>query len=117
MDQYFGRNHVQYEKFNFKVLETNHFDIYHYLDNDTTLHDFALMSERWYYRHQEVMKDTLDEKNPLFLYKNNSDFQQTTLLDPNASIATGGITEGFKNRVCMPHLAPNHQTEPMTAHG
>src|SRR3546814_7374787 len=32
MAQYFGRNHVQYEKFNFKVLETNHFDIYHYLD-------------------------------------------------------------------------------------
>ncbi|HYH57388.1 MAG TPA: hypothetical protein VD772_12290, partial [Anseongella sp.] len=51
--QYFGRNHVQYERFDFEMLETNHFDIYHYLDNDTTINDFALMSERWYFRHQE----------------------------------------------------------------
>ena len=51
--QYFGRNHVQYERFDFRVLQTNHYDIYHYLDDDTTINAFALMSERWYYRHQE----------------------------------------------------------------
>ncbi|MDX1618452.1 MAG: hypothetical protein R3224_06680, partial [Balneolaceae bacterium] len=28
--QYFGRNKVQYEDFNFQILETTHFDIYHY---------------------------------------------------------------------------------------
>ena len=28
--QYFGRNKVQYDNFNFKVLETDHFDFYYY---------------------------------------------------------------------------------------
>jgi hypothetical protein len=28
--QYFGRNKVQYESFDFKVLKTEHFDIYYY---------------------------------------------------------------------------------------
>ncbi|MCK4495463.1 MAG: hypothetical protein KAU91_03885, partial [Candidatus Aminicenantes bacterium] len=28
--QYFGRNKVQYEAFNFKVMKTEHFDIYFY---------------------------------------------------------------------------------------
>ena len=28
--QYFGRNKVQYETFNFKVIQTKHFDIYFY---------------------------------------------------------------------------------------
>jgi hypothetical protein len=28
--QYFGRNKVQYEEFNFRILETPHFDIYYY---------------------------------------------------------------------------------------
>ena len=28
--QYFGRNKVQYKKFDFQVLKTEHFDIYFY---------------------------------------------------------------------------------------
>ena len=28
--QYFGRNSVQYETFNFKILRTQHFDVYFY---------------------------------------------------------------------------------------
>jgi len=28
--QYFGRNKVQWESFHFKVLQTQHFDIYYY---------------------------------------------------------------------------------------
>ena len=31
--QYFGRNKPRYENFDFKVLQTPHFEIYHYLDN------------------------------------------------------------------------------------
>src|SRR3546814_21056881 len=69
------------------------------------------MSERWYFRHQEILRDTLDEKNPIFIYKNHSDFQQTTLMDQNVSIGTGGVTEGFKNRVFMPYFASNRQTD------
>ena len=30
--QYFGRNKVQYEHFDFKVLRTDHFDVYFYQD-------------------------------------------------------------------------------------
>ena len=28
--QYFGRNKVQYTKFDFKVIQTEHFDVYFY---------------------------------------------------------------------------------------
>jgi hypothetical protein len=28
--QYFGRNKVQYSSFDFKVLHTEHFDVYYY---------------------------------------------------------------------------------------
>ena len=30
MAQYFGQNKVQYTKFDFHVLETEHFDVYYY---------------------------------------------------------------------------------------
>src|SRR5687768_11611642 len=32
--QYFGRNKVQYERFDFKVLNTEHFDIYYYPEEE-----------------------------------------------------------------------------------
>ena len=35
--QYFGRNKVRYEPFDFKVLETPHFDIYHYAAEEAAI--------------------------------------------------------------------------------
>ena len=31
---YFGQNKVQYHKFDFKVLQTDHFDIYYYPEEE-----------------------------------------------------------------------------------
>ena len=39
---YFGRNKVQYQEFNFKVLKTDHFDIYFYPEEE----DAARMASR-----------------------------------------------------------------------
>ena len=38
--QYFGRNKVQYGSFDFEVLKTDHFDVYHY-PAERTLKDFT----------------------------------------------------------------------------
>ena len=32
--QYFGKNKVNYEVFDFKIYETPHFKIYHYIKNE-----------------------------------------------------------------------------------
>ena len=48
--QYFGRNKVNYETFDFKVLKTEHFDIYYYDDGAEIIPDAARMAERWYAR-------------------------------------------------------------------
>jgi hypothetical protein len=46
--QYFGRNKVQWEQFDFKVLQTEHFDIYYYDQEADVVHDIGRMAERWY---------------------------------------------------------------------
>src|SRR5688572_32820204 len=51
--QYFGRNKVQWEEFDFKVLQTEHFDIYYYEQEADVVHDIGRMSERWYARRSE----------------------------------------------------------------
>jgi len=114
--QYFGRNKPGYKTFKYDVLQTPNFEIYHYLKNDTFIHRFARWSEEWYTMHQRIFKDTFPDKNPLILYTNHSDFQQTTAISGMIGTTTGGVTEALKNRVVMPVAPTLAQTDHVLGH-
>jgi Tol biopolymer transport system component len=114
--QYFGQNKVRYKNLKFNVLQTPHFELYYYLKNDSLVKRFAKESEVWYDLHQQVFRDTFKKKNPIILYSNHGDFQQTTALQGDIGVGTGGVTEGMKNRVIMPVTQLNHQTRHVVGH-
>lgn len=114
--QYFGQNRVRYNNEKFKVLQTPHFEIYYYLKNEKMIQKFAQDAETWYKMHQEIFRDTFLKKNPIILYNNHPDFQQTTALQGEVGIGTGGVTEAFKNRVIMPVMELNNQTRHVLGH-
>jgi hypothetical protein len=114
--QYFGRNKANYETFDFKVQQTPHFEIYHYLENDDYLRTFSTWTETWYRLHQRVLRDTIQQKNPLILYNDHADFQQTNAISGQISVGTGGVTEAFKNRVILPIANSNQQTHHVLGH-
>lgn len=114
--QYFGQNKMRYKSLDFKVKQSPHFDFYTYLKNDSLLTRFMQESELWYELHQQVFRDTFLRKNPLILYNNHPDFQQTTAIGGEISIGTGGVTEGLKNRVVMPIMQINNQTRHVLGH-
>jgi hypothetical protein len=47
---YFGRNKVNYEKFDFRILSTKHYDIHFYTHDQELSNDVGRMAERWYQR-------------------------------------------------------------------
>jgi Tol biopolymer transport system component len=112
----FGRNKPIYREFDFKVMETPHFDIHYYLENDSLLDKLGQHSELWYRMHQAVLQDTFHHQNPLILYNNHADFQQTNTISGSIGIGTGGVTEAFKNRVVMPLTLTNQQTNHVLGH-
>lgn len=114
--QYFGRNKPNYEKFDFKIHQSEHFDIYHYLDNPEYLKELAAHSEHWYQLHQSILHDTIRQQNPLIFYNNHADFQQTNAIGGTIGVGTGGVTEAFKNRVIMPLAMSNQQTHHVLGH-
>src|SRR5829696_9817108 len=77
--QYFGRNKVQYEKFDFRLLRSSHFDLYFYPAESLVVHDAARLSERWYSRHSDSFRHTFDRKSLVF-YADHPDFQQTNVI-------------------------------------
>ena len=114
--QYFGQNKVRYKNLKFKVYQTPHFDLYYYMQNDSLVKRFAKESENWYTLHQQVFRDTFTKKNPIILYNNAPEFQQTTAIDGDIGIGTGGVTEAMKNRVVLPVTQLNHQTRHVLGH-
>ncbi|HEY4195107.1 MAG TPA: DPP IV N-terminal domain-containing protein, partial [Mucilaginibacter sp.] len=114
--QYFGQNKVRYKNLKFKVYKTPHFEIYYYIKNDSTIKRFAQESELWYTIHQQVFRDTFRKPNPIILYADHPDFQQTTTIDGEIGVGTGGVTEGLKNRVVMPIMETNQTTRHVIGH-
>jgi len=100
--QYFGRNKVQYESFDFKVIHTEHFDIYFYPEKREAAMQAARIAERWYARLSRIFNHQLKGRQPLILYASSPDFQQTATIPGILGEGTGGVTEMLKRRIVLP---------------
>ena len=100
--QYFGRNKVQYDKFDFKIMKTQHFDVYFYPEMEESANLSARMAERWYARLSRVFNHKLKGRQVLILYASSSHFQQTNTISGVIGEGTGGVTESFKRRIILP---------------
>ena len=100
--QFFGQNKVQYKQFKWKVLRTEHFDVYHYEGTEGAVQQAALMAERAYQRLARVLDHQIRARVPLVLYASHSDFEQTNITPELISLGTGGVTEFLKRRVFLP---------------
>src|SRR5687768_18573158 len=74
---YFGQNKVQYHKFDFKILKTEHFDIYYYPEEEEAVKLAARMAERWYTRISSLLNHELRGRQPLILYASGPHFRET----------------------------------------
>ena len=100
--QYFGRNKVQYESFDFRVLKTEHFDIYFYPPEEAAANHAARMAERWYARLSSIFDHELSGRQPLILYASAPEFQQTNAVGGSIGEGTGGVTEALRRRIVLP---------------
>ena len=114
--QYFGQNKVQYRQLDFKVLHTQHFDIYFYPEEQAGTDIAARMAERWYARLSKVFRHELRGRQPLILYASPTDFQQTNVIPGDLGEGTGGVTEPVRRRIVLPLAGPLADTDHVLGH-
>src|SRR4029453_5608163 len=114
--QYFGRNKVRYETFDFKVLKTEHFDIYYYDEERTAAELSGRMAERWYERLSRLLDHTLSRRQPLILYDSHPHFEQTAAIQGDIGEGTGGVTEFMKRRIVLPLAGSLAETDHVIGH-
>ncbi|HEX5829898.1 MAG TPA: basic secretory protein-like protein [Gemmatimonadaceae bacterium] len=113
--QYFGRNKVQYDQFDFKVLSTPHFNVLFYPAESLATADAGRMAERWFARLSPTMHHKFDRRS-IVLYADSPDFQQTNVVSGEISQGTGGVTEGLRERVTMPFTTTLGETDHVLGH-
>jgi Tol biopolymer transport system component len=114
--QYFGQNKVQYRGFKYEVLKTDHFDIYFYPEERAAVEQAARMAERWYTRYSRIFIHQLTGRQPLILYADQPDFQQTNAIQGDIGEGTGGVTEILKRRIVLPMGASLAETDHVIGH-
>ena len=113
---YFGQNKVQYREFDFKVLKTEHFDIYFYPEEEEATRMVARMAERWYGRLSKLLNHELRGRQPLILYASGPHFRQTNTIQGAIGEGTGGVTEAYKRRIVLPLAGPLESTDHVLGH-
>src|SRR4030095_15088681 len=114
--QYFGRNKVEYVDFDFRILATEHFDVYYYEREEHAARLAAQLAERWYARFSRVLNHQLISRQPLVLYGSQPEFAQTNVVSGILSDTVGGVTEGSKRRIVMPFAPTLAETNRVLGH-
>ena len=113
--QYFGRNKVQYQTFDFRVASTEHYDLHFYPAESLATADAGRMAERWYTRLSGIMRHNFNRK-PLVFYADHPDFEQTNVIGGFIDQSTGGVTESLRSRVVMPFTGVYAENDHVLGH-
>src|SRR5512132_2132421 len=112
---YFGQNQVQYDHFDWHVLETEHFLVHYYPAEREAAVDAARMAERSYARLSRVLDHQFREKKPIMLFSSRTDFGQNNVTG-DLGEGTGGVTEAMRHRMLLNFTGDYRSCEHVLAH-
>jgi Tol biopolymer transport system component len=99
----FGKNKVQYEKFKWKYIESNNFDVYFHKGGEYIAKFAAIEAEKALIRIQGHLGHKLQKRITLIIFNSHNQFQQNNVIDQFLSEGIGGVTQIYKNRIVMPY--------------
>lgn len=113
---FFGRNKVQYEDFNWKMIGTENFNIYYYGDFENIAEIGAKFAQDSFDDLKQKFNHYVTRKIPLIFYNTHIHFQQTNTRPGFIPEGVGGFFEFFKGRVVIPYQGSLEQFEHVIKH-
>lgn len=98
----FGKNRVQYQEFEWKFVETKHFDIYFHQGGEYLAKFTAIEAERALLSIEDNLKYDLKRRISFIVFNSHNQFQQNNIINSFLSENVGGVTQLFKNRIVVP---------------
>jgi len=98
----FGQNKVQYHRFKWSYIQTEHFDIYYPHGSDLIPQFAGKHVEEMYRDVSAMVGHKLTARVPIILHQTHAEFEQTNVIRLPLHEGIGGFTEIFKNRIVLP---------------
>jgi hypothetical protein len=113
---YFGKNQVRYDKFDWHIYKTDHFEIFYYPALEQHLERVASYAESAYQHISAELKHDLAEKVPLILFKTESEFQENHIGGGDTPEGVLAFAEPERNRMVLPIDQPSDQLYQLITH-
>ena len=98
----FGRNKIAYTDFDWRILRTEHFEIYYYPEMRELAERGAHFAEESFHELERKFNFTIRHRIPLIFYSSPIHFQQTNVTPGFIPEGVGGFFEFLKGRVVIP---------------
>jgi hypothetical protein len=104
---YYGQNKIHYDKFEWHIYTTDHFEIFFYPELEKHIERVAGYAESAYQQISADLKHDLSTKVQLILFKTHSEFEQENV-DPSAGQEGVATPDGDADRrAARPALRPH----------
>lgn len=113
---YFGKNRVKYDRFDWHIYKTEHFEIYYYPELEQHLERVAAYAESAYQRISSELKHDLASRVPLILFKTQSEFQQQDISGGELPEGVLAFAEPYRDRMVLPIDEPPDQLYRLITH-
>ncbi|MGE0460786.1 MAG: hypothetical protein AB7Q16_05410 [Vicinamibacterales bacterium] len=104
---YFGKNAIRYDRFDWHIYQTDHFEIYYYSEIAPHLERIAGYAESAYQHVSAELRHDLAFKVPLILFSTSAEFWQQNVIPGAAQEGVGAFAEPSRNRIVMPIDEPS----------
>jgi Tol biopolymer transport system component len=114
--QYFGQNKVQYRRYAWRWIESDHFQVYFHGGLDSLALRVLDLAEKTGEFLARRTGHRLGHRVPIILYGSHNDFSQTNVIPELIEQGTGGFTELFHNRVVLPFTGSYEELRHVVVH-
>ena len=104
---YYGKNRIHYDKFEWHIYKTDHFEIYYYPENERHLERVASYAESAYQHVSSDLRHDLNQRVPLIIFKTHSEFEQQNIAPGQSPEGVLAFAEGERHRMVLPIDLPS----------
>ncbi len=113
---YFGKNRVHYDRFEWYIYKTDHFEIFYYPSIEPHLERIAAYAESAYQHISSELKHDLANRVPIVLFKTQSEFQSQNISGSELPEGVLAFAEPERNRMVLPIDEPPDQLYRLITH-
>jgi Tol biopolymer transport system component len=112
----FGKNKIAYDRFDWQIYHSPHFDIHYYGATEEFLEEIVSYAESAYVKISKDLDHELRFRVPLVVYKTHAEFEQTNITLSELPEAVGAFAEPVQYRMVLPIDMPPAELYALIAH-